>query len=217
MGIISVLYAAFGYLALLAALFWGMLFVGDGSILPNIDRGIARPLPAMLVDLALLALLALVHRSVGRALLPRSMRFIPSRLARCTAAWALALTLVVIYCAWQPVPETLWSASGSTEIALSAIFFVAWTLIFIGVFLASHLDLFEIGHRLAPSALPDLLRQPMYAGILLAVWAAPVMTAGRLLLAGSISTYLVFDGLLQARHARAPGGELLLQGQRVAR
>jgi methanethiol S-methyltransferase len=217
MGIISFSYAAFGYLALLAALFWGMLFLGDGGILPNIDRGAARPLPAMLVDVALLALLVLLHRSVGRSLLPRPMRFIPSRLVRCTAAWAAALTLAVIYSAWQPLPETLWSASGSTGVALTAIFFVAWTLIFIGAFLASHLDLFEIGHRLTPSALPDLLRQPMYAGVLLAVWAAPVMTAGRLLLAGSISAYLVFDGLLYARHVRAPRGELLLQGQRVAR
>jgi methanethiol S-methyltransferase len=217
MGIISVFYAAFGYLALLAALLWGMLFLGDGGILPNIDQGAARPLPAMLVDLALLALLALLHRSVGRSFLPRPMRFIPSRLARCTAAWATALTLVVIYCAWQPIPETLWSASGSTEVALTAIFFVAWTLILIGVFLTSHLDLFEIGHRLTPSALPDLLRQPMYAGVLLAVWAVPVMTAGRLLLAGSISAYLVFDGLLHARQVRAPRGGLLLQGHRVAR
>ena len=30
MEIVSVFYAAFGYLALLAAIFWGMLFVGDG-------------------------------------------------------------------------------------------------------------------------------------------------------------------------------------------
>ena len=46
MGIVSVFYAAFGYLALLAAILWGMLFVGDGAVFPNMDaaanRGAAR-------------------------------------------------------------------------------------------------------------------------------------------------------------------------------
>jgi methanethiol S-methyltransferase len=213
MGIISVLYAAFGYLALLAALLWGMLFLGDGGILPGIDAGATRPQTAMLVDLALLTLLALLHR----ALLRPSMRLIPNRLERCTAALATALALVALYAGWRPLPDILWSASGTAEVALSVIFFVAWALIFIGVFLASHLDLFEIGHRLEPSSLPDLLRQPMYAGVIVAVWAAPVMTAGRLLLAGSITAYLVLDGLLRTRHARTARQDLVLHGQRVVR
>jgi hypothetical protein len=204
MGIISVFYAAFGYLALLAALFWGMLFVGDGSVIPNMDYGTADRLQAICTDLALLSILALLHRVISRSLLSPRRRIIPYTLERSTSAWVAALVLVATYLAWQPLPQILWSASGWTQVALAVLFYLAWTLVFIGVFLANHLDIFEIGGRREPSELPDLLRQPMYAGVVLAVWAAPVMTVGHLLLATSVTAYLLFDAAKSAHRAGAP-------------
>jgi hypothetical protein len=66
----------------------------------------------------------------------------------------------------------------------------------------------------------DTLRQPLYIGILIAVWVTPVMTVGHLLLAATATGYLVFDGLWAAREsgaARESRGTFLLQGERVAR
>ena len=181
MAIFSLLYAAFGYLALLGAILWGMLFVADGAMFPNMDAaGTAAPLEAACVDVGLLLLLALLHRSVSRGMLRHvAWRLIPRGLERSTQAWAAAIVLVVICAGWQPLPQVLWTAPGPLQWAFSALFYIAWTLILIGAFLASHLDLFEItaATDVAPSAVPndaehaqtiwkasftDMLRQPLY-------------------------------------------------------
>jgi methanethiol S-methyltransferase len=237
MAVFSLLYAAFGYLSLLGAILWGMLFVGDGVIFPNMDAaGTAAPLEAACVDVGLLLLLALLHRSVSRGMLRHfARRSIPRGLARSTQAWAAAAVLAVIYFGWRPLPQVLWSATGPLQGALSALFYIAWTLILIGAFLASHLDLFEIAEAtdVAPSVatkdaehaqpawkapFTDMLRQPLYCGILMAVWATTVMTVGHMLLAATITAYLLFDALWAARKTRGAreSRRLSLQGQRVA-
>jgi methanethiol S-methyltransferase len=237
MGIVSVFYAAFGYLALLGAILWGMLFVGGGVVFPNMDAaGTAAPLEGIWVDLGLLLLLALLHRSVSRGMLRHfARRSIPFGLERSTQAWAAAAVLAMIYAAWQPLPQVLWATTGPLRWAISGLFYLAWTLILIGAFLASHLDLFEITGATAgasPAAADDggraqagkvrfteTLRQPLYGGILIAMWATPVMTVGHLLLAASVTAYLLFDSLWAAHKtagARQPHA-VLFEGKRLAR
>ena len=239
MEIVSVFYAAFGYLALLAAIFWGMLFVGDGVIVSTMDAaGTAAPLQGTFVDLGLLLLLALLHRSARRGLLRHfAQRSIPHRLERSTQAWAAAAVLMVIYAGWQPLPQILWNATGPLQRALSALAYLAWTLILIGAFLSSHLDLYQItgATGAGPSAaaddggraqvagkvrFTDTLLQPLYGGILIAVWATTVMTVGHLLLAAAVTGYLLYDGLWAARRSGGPQaarGNFSLQGERLAR
>ena len=238
MAIFSLLYAAFGYLALLGAILWGMLFVADGAIFPNMDAaGTAAPLEAACVDAGLLLLLALLHRSVSRGMLRHvAPRLIPRGLERSTQAWAAAMVLVVICAGWQPLPQVLWTAPAPLQWAFSVLFYTAWTLILIGAFLASHLDLFEITEATDAAAsvaaddaeraqlawrapFTDMLRQPLYWGILMAVWATTVMTAGHLLLAAAVTADLLFDALWAARKTEAAQESrraLSLQGQRVA-
>ena len=238
MAIFSLLYAAFGYLALLGAILWGMLFVADGAIFPNMDAaGTAAPLEAACVDAGLLLLLALLHRSVSRGMLRHvAPRLIPRGLERSTQAWAAAIVLVVICAGWQPLPQVLWTAPAPLQWAFSVLFYTAWTLILIGAFLASHLDLFEITEAtdVGPSVAPNdpehaqsawrepfthMVRQPLYWGILMAVWATTVMTAGHLLLAAAVTAYLLFDALWAARKTEAAQESrraLSLQRERVA-
>jgi hypothetical protein len=239
MRIVSLFYAAFGYLTLLGAILWGMLFFGGVIVFPNMDAGAnLAPLQAACVDLGLLLLLALLHRFVSRGMLRRVAAWsLPSGLESSTRAWAAAAVLLLIYAGWQPLPQALWSAGGPLRWALSALSYVAWTLILISALLASHLDLFEIAGAAgaAPSAagddggpthgrgkalFGDTLRRPLYIGILIAVWVTPVMTVGHLMLAATVTGYLLFGGLWAARKngaARDSRGTLLLQGERIAR
>jgi methanethiol S-methyltransferase len=239
MQIVSLFYAAFGYLTLLGAILWGMLFFGGGVVFPNMDAGgNVAPLRAACVDLGLLLLLALLHRSVSRGMLRRVAPWsLPSGLERSTRAWAAAGVLLLIYAGWQPLPQALWSAGGPLRWALSALFYVAWTLILIGALLVSHLDMFETAgatgaapsaaaddggpaHGMGKALFGDTFRQPLYIGILIAVWVTPVMTVGHLVLAATVTGYLVFDGLWAARKsgaARESRGTFLLQGERIAR
>ncbi len=230
MAIVSVFYAAFGYLALLVAICWGMLFVGgDVGALYRGARGAEAPLRAGFVDVALLLLPALLY--LGSRMLPGVSRRLAARgLERSTQAWAAAAVLTVIYLAWRPLPHVLWSVDGSLQRVLSALFYVAWTLILIGAFLGRHLDpdddagrtAFTAGH--APivarqARFTDTLRQPLRCGLLMAVWVNPVMTVGHLLLAATVTTYLLADALRAARGPAAARGSRRgssLQGQRVA-
>jgi methanethiol S-methyltransferase len=144
-----------------------------------------------------------------------------SRLERSTQAWAGAAGLALLYAGWQPLPEVLWNASGALQWALSALFYLAWTLIMIGAFLACHLDLFEVAQaRVGAPLATHTLRQPLYCGIFVAVWATRVMTAGHLLFAAAVTAYLVFDALWAAHKtsaARPPHAALLFEGKRLAR
>jgi methanethiol S-methyltransferase len=225
MGIVSVFYAAFGYLALLCAILWGMLFVGDGSVPARIDAfGTSRPLRDAVVDGALLLLLALLHRWLNRAMTGEPIRRrIPPELQRSTRAWAASVVLIVIFCAWRPIPQVLWSLKGAPELVFSSLFYVAWTLVLIGAFLAEHLAL----SGLPQSGIIDgvgLLRQPIYAGALVGIWSTSIMSVGHLLLAVAITGYLLLDGLADRYQVRAPlrardrdVGSPSLQGQRIAR
>lgn len=143
-------------------------------------------------------------------------RLIPPNLERSTQAWAVAAVLGVIYVFWQPLPHVLWRASGSLQWVLLAIFYVSWTLILIGTFLAGHLELFDIagtpeakassdhGYAVAKQAhFTDSRLQPLYGGILLAVWANSVLTVGHLLLAAAVTAYVLCDALWAVRKTNA--------------
>jgi hypothetical protein len=209
MAIVWLFYAAFGYLSLLAALLWGMLFFGGDVPFPNMDAGgIGAPLPAAIIDLALLLLVAFLHGGMSRGRLTVFKQ--PGALAPSTHAWAAAAALASIYVFWQPLPQVLWVAAGPLRWVLSASFYIAWTLILIGTFLASHLTLFEIAEAARPAspraadaaqAASPAAVHPLYWGVLIAAWAMPVMTAGRLLFAGAVTVYLLWVGLGTARKA----------------
>lgn len=239
MEIVSVFYAAFGYLALVAAILWGMLFVGDGGGISAMDAGgAAAPLKGIFVDLGLLLLPALLHRSTSRGMLRHVAWWsIPRRLQRSTQAWAAAAVLVVIYAGWQPLPQIVWNWTGPLQWALSMLFYIGWTLIMIGTFLVNYLEVFQIAgaeDMTPPAAADDVgqaraagrrpligtLRDPLYGGILIAMWATSVMTVGHLLLASAVTAYLLLDAMLAARKAggaREPGRTASFQGQRVPR
>jgi protein-S-isoprenylcysteine O-methyltransferase Ste14 len=230
MEIVSFFYAAFGYLALLAAILLGMLFVGEGSIQPYMDAaGSAAPRRAALVDLSLLLLLALLHRWARRGMLRRvALPSTPRWLERGAQSWMAAAVLVVIYLGWQSLPQVLWNVAEPLQAAFSALFYLAWTLILIGTFLADHLN--EAAPRIATvdspyvqalvGKLKGMLGEPLYAGILIAMWATSIMSAGHLLMASAVTAYLVFDCAWSARRTRGAiesRRTMSFQGQGVAR
>jgi protein-S-isoprenylcysteine O-methyltransferase Ste14 len=212
MDVVSVFYAALGYLALVAAILGAMLFTeGDG--------GMATP-HAVLIDGALLALIALLHGMVTQRILKDSpKRIVPQRLERATQAWLASLAVLAVFCGWRPAPQVLWSVSGTPAILLSVLFYAGWALALIGTFLTYHLDIFALTqarehletepdrYQVPARGTPFLsgwLSHPCYAGILIGLWSTSVMTVGRLLLAAAATGYLLFDALSAAHRLDEP-------------
>jgi methanethiol S-methyltransferase len=188
----------FIYLAFLAALLCAVLFVGDLGAPRTIDLGPASPpLLAWVIDGTLLALFALLHAAWMHV--PSSAPGGRVGAGRSGHGYALiaGLALTAFFIAWRPLPQIIWSLSGAPASILWVLFYLGWTLVLIS-------SLVYHGRPLAAPGAVAVSRvrgvgEPMYPGLLLALWAAPSMTAGHLLLAAAATAYVLAAALLAQR------------------
>jgi methanethiol S-methyltransferase len=188
----------FIYLAFLAALLYAALFVGDLGAPRTIDVGPAAPLHlAWVIDGSLLALFALLHAAWMHV--PSSDPGGRGGGGRSGHAYALiaGLALTAFFIGWRPLPQIVWSLGGAPASILRVLFYLGWTLVLISA-LICHGRPFAV-HRAAAASRARGIAEPMYPGLMLALWAAPSMTAGHLLLAASATAYVLAAALLAER------------------
>lgn len=182
------------------------------DLLKSVDDGralFAIPgLPAVVCNVVLLLSFGIQHSVMARKEFKAVItKLVPEDLERSTYVLMTCLVLSWIYLAWQPIPAVIWHAQGALSVVLLGIFLAGAGLVLWSTFMISHWQLFGLaqawhglqGTQLAeePFSEPALYkysRHPMYLGVLMVLWATPVMTAGHLLLAGIWSIY-VFVGI----------------------
>ena len=189
----------------------------------SIDTGVVwPPFVAFCIDLQLLCVFAVQHGGMAR---PTFRRMLTDRIsplvARSTYLLCTSLTLILLFAAWQPLPALVWQAANPTAAAvIQSLSLLGWSIALRSILLVSRLDLFGLKQRLlnfagrteiaTPFRTPGLygwVRHPIYLGLMVALWAGPVMTAGHLLLA-SLATALMFVGIwLEERDQLALFGE----------
>ena len=189
----------------------------------SIDTGVVwPPFVAFCIDLQLLCVFAVQHGGMAR---PTFKRMLTDRIsplvARGTYLLCTSLTLILLFTAWQPLPALVWQAANPTAAAvIQSLSLLGWSIALHSILLVGRLDLFDLKQRLlnfagrteiaTPFRTPGLygwVRHPIYLGLMVALWAAPVMTAGHLLLA-SLATALMFVGIwLEERDQLALFGE----------
>lgn len=200
-------YATVCYLLFLGVFVYLIGFVGDILVPKSIDGPASTPLAtAVLVNIGLLALFGVQHSVMARkGFKDWWTRIVPPHLERSTYVLAASLVLAVMMWAWQPIPGTVWSVEASAGVtALHAIFWLGWGIVLLSTFLIDHFRLFGLkqawshlrGRDLdAPEfqtpGLYKVVRHPLYLGFLLAFWAAPQMTVGRLLLSGVWTSWIL--------------------------
>ncbi len=202
------LFGAFAYALFLATFLYLIAFVGNVPEVPRtVDRGPASGLaPALLVDLALIALFGLQHSVMARQGFKRRWtRIVPRPIERSAYVLFSNLALILLFAFWRPLPQIVWSVDGGpAALLLWALFGAGWLVVLLSTFLISHFELFGLkqvyqhmggGAPRAPEFRTPffykLVRHPLYAGFFLAFWATPVMTAGHLLLALGMSAYML--------------------------
>jgi protein-S-isoprenylcysteine O-methyltransferase Ste14 len=166
-----------GYGAVVTTIFLGTLlyaigFVGGTLVPKSIDTasGGWPATVALCIDLQLLALAAVLLSGIARREFKRAMAVERNAYVLCAS-----LAMILLFAAWQPLPAVVWQVSNpQLAMAVDGVALCGWLMVAYGL------------HRFH--------RHPIHLGLIVALWAAPAMTAGHLLFA-AVATGTIFVGI----------------------
>jgi protein-S-isoprenylcysteine O-methyltransferase Ste14 len=196
------------YAIFFATFLYLIVFVGDFALgVRTVDVGPqAPPLIAALIDIGLIALFGLQHSIMARpGFKAKWTRIVPRACERSVYVLAASIALMILFLGWRPIDTIVWNVTNPALAGiLWAVFWIGWATVLISTFLISHFELFGLQQAWlnisGRQAEKPQLRQPLFyrwvahpmmSGFFLALWAAPEMTAGHLLLALGMSIYIL--------------------------
>lgn len=204
--ILVLIYGIAAYLVFLVAFLYAIGFVGNLFVPKTIDSGIETSvLYSVLINLGLLSLFALQHSVMARPAFKKWFtQIIHPAIERSTYILLSSLVLLLIYWKWQPMTTIVWETQDSLAIILLGIYFLGWGIVFLSTFMISHFELFgltQIYQNFKDQSITypnfqvnwfyKLVRHPLMLGFIIAFWAAPTMTYGRLLFAAVTTAYIL--------------------------
>lgn len=200
-------YGLVAYVAFLGVLAYTIGFLANAVVPKGVDDGHPGPAwLAVLIDAGLLGLFAVQHSVMARPWFKQWWtRIVPAAVERSTFVLTASLVIGLLLWQWRPLPETVWSVqTGWLRGLLWAVYGAGWTILVLSTFLIGHFDLFGLRQVLArarrtaytePGFRQPLfyrvIRHPIMAGFLIAFWATPDMSVGRLLFAGAATGYIL--------------------------
>jgi methanethiol S-methyltransferase len=215
LGLTAFLFGGVVYLTFLLTILYAVGFV-SGLVVPKaIDTGAESGIiEAIAVNLVLMALFAVQHSAMSRTSCKHAWpQFIPGLDAHGTHVLCASLSLLLLFWQWRPMPAVIWHIHDpEMAMLIATLSFVAWVVVFMSAFVIEQSELSEL-HR-APSHRADrrmpatafrapgryrIFRRPIYPGIVMALWAAPTMSVGHLLLATAATVYIFTVIMLEER------------------
>lgn len=209
-------YSLLSYAFFLLVFIYFIGFLSSIGVPKGIDTAVSRvSWPwAIVIDVLLITLFAIQHSGMARKAFKHWwLRFVPAPIERATYVLFSSAVLALMIWLWQPVSITVWRIESPLAVALlTGVYWLGWALVLVATFLISHLELFGIKQALdtvlrlkAPDTsfktplLYKRVRHPMYAGFLMAFWATPHMTVGRLVFAVTCTLYIVIGSRLEEK------------------
>jgi len=209
------LFGGVAYLTFLFTIMYAIGFISDIAVPKAIDTGPkSGTFEAIVVNLALMALFAIQHSVMARKSFKHWWtQFIPRSVERSTYVLCASLTLLLLFWQWRPMPDLIWSIQEpDLAVVIATLSFVGWVIVFTSTFLINHFELFglhQVANNLAGREMPTpvfrtplfyrFVRHPIYLGFIIAFWAAPTMSAGRLLFALVTTAYIFIGIMLEER------------------
>jgi protein-S-isoprenylcysteine O-methyltransferase Ste14 len=213
---VALAYGLASYVVFLGAFLYAIGFVGNQVVPKSIDEpvvDVAWP-RALLQDTVLLLLFAVPHSVMARAGFKNWWtRFVPLPVERSTYVLKSSLLLFLLYWLWIPIPTVIWEVdTPAIRAAIWGLFWFGWLLALVSTFLIDHFDLFGLRQvylywtnrpyesiSFRTPLLYRWVRHPLILGFLIAFWAAPTMTCGRLLFAVATTAYCLVALQLEER------------------
>jgi methanethiol S-methyltransferase len=216
-------YGLVAYAAFLAAIVYTVGFLANAVVPKGVDDGPESAAAlAVAIDAALLGLFAVQHSVMARPWFKRWWtRFVPPSIERSTFVLVSSLLVGLLLWQWRPLPDAVWSVETGWLCALLwTVYLGGWAVLVISTFLLGHFDLFGLRQVLARARrraytepgfgqplFYRLVRHPLMTGFLIAFWATPDMSVGRLLFAGAASGYILVGVRFEERDLRRALGE----------
>ncbi len=216
-------FSIIAYLVAFAALVTWIL--SSSNLIPaiTIDRAPEIPLSkALVTNLVLVALFGLHHSMAARPGFKAWLAgFLPVPIERSLYVLVSGLLLFALVRFWQPLGGTVWSidAASPAYVLIYILSLSGWTVLLISTFLINHFDLFGLrqtftvlsGKTYQPLEFKVVgfykyVRHPLYLGMLIGLWATPLMTATHLVMAIACTTYILIGSSLEEKDLRSVFG-----------
>ncbi|MFT5611922.1 MAG: protein-S-isoprenylcysteine O-methyltransferase Ste14 [Arenicella sp.] len=214
-GVVSYLIGVIGLVAIIVVLAgfmsWG--FLHDGSY------GSSQPI----VWNSLLVLIwAVLHTGMARPSFKAMLtKLIPESAERPTYVLVAGLTSVALVGYWALVPGQVWHVeAGWGVVLLWGLFGFGWVFLLASTFAINHFDLFGLrqvylNYKKMPAtpvqfvkrAMYQYVRHPIQTGVLIGVWATPLMTTTQLVLSIGFTVYILVGLWFEERDLIAEHGD----------
>ena len=221
------LYGVIAYVFFLGVFLYAIGFVGNLWVPKSIDSAVTDPTGrALLINALLLGLFAIQHTIMARPAFKAILtKLIPQAAERSTFVLLTNLVFVLLFWQWRPLGGTVWEVdSGLGTAILEGLFWLGWLIVLVSTFLIDHFDLFGLKqvtryllkkepHRpqFREHSLYKVVRHPIMLGFIIAFWAAPVMSTGRLLFAALSTAYILVGITFEERDLIKFHGERYLE------
>lgn len=161
---------------------------------------------ALSVNVGLMLLWGVPHSLMARESFKRWWtRIVPSAIERSVFMLQAGLLMLLLIWQWREMPGLVWHVENSIGRGLIwGLFGLGWLIAFIATVLINHFELTGLQQTWAAlrrkeavatgfrtSFLYKIVRHPMQFGALMAFWAAPTMTVGRLVFALGMTAYMI--------------------------
>lgn len=161
---------------------------------------------ALLINVGLILLWGAPHSLMARRSFKRRWtRIVPRAAERSIYMLQAGLLMLFLIWQWRDMPGVVWHIEQPVVRGLLWLLFAAgWVIAFISTLLINHFELTGLQQAWAylrnkeiPATafrtpfLYRVVRHPMQLGVLIAFWAAPTMTVGRLVFALGMTAYIV--------------------------
>ncbi|TAI49495.1 methyltransferase family protein [Flagellimonas allohymeniacidonis] len=209
-------YSIVAYFIGFASILYWILSVSNLVPQISIDQETKIPvLWAILNNLMLISLFGVQHSVMSRQWFKDFFAsHFPRPIERSTFVLMSGILLFNLVINWQPLGGTIWTIPADTiwYYGIYILFFLGWIILFVSSFLINHFDLFGLRQtflELQNKPYTQLefriisfykhVRHPLYFGMLLGMWATPVMSVTHLFLALAITAYVLVGTTLEER------------------
>ena len=211
---VLVLYGLIAYILFNASFVYMLGFLQSTGVPKAINDGEMGPAAtAVSINLFLVFLFGFFHSLMARDSFKRWWtRIVPADAERSTFVLQSALFLLLAMVYWQPMPGVIWQLGGVAEIVVLTLFVVGVLTVLTSTFLIDHFELFGLKQvwfanreRPQPKAkfveplLYRLVRRPMQLGMVITLFATPLMTTGHLVFAVSMTLYVLIGLYFEER------------------